>query len=39
MDSIAHFDNSVPAEHNSSPFSIKGQLRLLVHTARNLMYE
>ena len=28
-----------PAEHNSSPFSIDGQLRLLVHAARNLMHE
>jgi hypothetical protein len=36
---FALFDNSVPAGHNSSPFSIERQLRLLVHAARNLMQE
>jgi hypothetical protein len=40
MDSVFRiFDNSFPTGHNSSPFSIDGQLRLLVHAARNLMQQ
>jgi hypothetical protein len=39
-ETMAVFDNSFPAGHNSSPhFKLAGQLRSLVHAARNLMQE